>query len=298
VTIMSDEQKSRFIATFRLKPDRSFAGLKYQFTTKDGYELSFHGDMVWIGFDASPEEWQRRLSVGQEALKTLLAILTIQVAYAFQFEPIQWIEDKPRDEKGNRSYVLGRIGSDLTVQNEPPDVTGDHIRKGEIYAQLASHNAYYRYALLDYSVSLSFPGEAIVFCARSVDWAQSFFDTIKRSLPKQSGLTARKLTGERLKLPGKYLDKFFKIANDTVIARHTGDPTKIRAPKIEEIRFCVFFSRVVLDRFGGYLWYQLSKQLPPPWQYPSDEKPPDELFEASNSGLIESLGQILSGQLS
>ena len=214
--------------------------------------------MVWIGFDASSGEWLHRLNTGLQGLKTLLAILTLQVEYPFEIEPIQWIEDKPRDETGKASYVLGRLEPDLVVQQEPPQVGTDHIRKGEIYAHIANQNAYYRYALLDYSVALSFPRESIVFCARSADWAESYFDTIKRSLPQQRRLNSRKLMRGDLKLSKKYLDIFFKIANDTVIARHTGDPTQIRCPQLEEIRFCVFFSRIVLDRFGCYLWHRLS----------------------------------------
>jgi len=38
---MSKQQRSQFVATFRLKPERSFAALRVQFTTKDGYEFSF-----------------------------------------------------------------------------------------------------------------------------------------------------------------------------------------------------------------------------------------------------------------
>ena len=53
----SNQEKSRFIASFRLKPSQSFAGLKAQITTADGYELSFHDDMVWVGFDATSDKW-------------------------------------------------------------------------------------------------------------------------------------------------------------------------------------------------------------------------------------------------
>lgn len=290
-----NQQKSQFVATFRLKPERSFAGLRAQFTTKDSYELSFHDDMVWIRFDATSDEWVRRLDVGRQALRTLLAILTIQTEYPFDLEPIQWIEDKPRDESGNANYVLGRLGPDLAVQIEPPSITIEHVQKGEIYAHLASSNPYYRYALLDYSVALSFPREAIVFCARSSEWVESYFKAINQSPSKKAKVGARNLMRDKLKLPRKYLTQFFKIANETVIARHAGAP---RSPKIEEIRFCVFFSRIVLDRFGGYIWYSQSESLPQRWKYPEDEKSPSELFEANNSSLTDSLKQILSGKLS
>lgn len=294
---MAETPKSRFIASFRLRPSRSFAGLHAQINTKDGYELSFQDDMVWLGFDAISDEWLRQLDTGRQALTTLLAILTIQTEYPFDLEPIQWIEDKPRGESGTAHYVLGRLGN-LVVQREPPSVTIDHIQKGEIYIHLATRNPYYRYALLDYSVALSLPQESIVFCARSVEWVESYFNTINRSLSKEAKVGARKLMRHKLKLPTKYLGKFFKIANETVIARHVGDPSNTRPPKIEEIRFCVVFNRIVLDRFGGYIWYSMSNDLPSQWRYPADEKPPGNLFEAKNLGLSQMLEQILSGQLS
>ncbi len=291
---MPNKQKSSFIVSFRLKPTQSFAGLQAKITTGDGYELSFHDDMVWLRFDAASDDWLRQLDVGKQALRTILAILTIQTEYPFELEPIQWIEDKPRNEGGAANYVLGKLG-DLTAQSEPPSITIEHVQKVEIYAHLASGNPYYRYALLDYSVALSFPREAIVFCARSTEWVESYFETINQSLSKEAKVGARNLMRDKLKLPRKYLSQFFKIANETVIARHAGAP---RSPKIEEIRFCVFFSRIVLDRFGGYIWYSQSKSLPPRWSYPTDDKPPSDLFKDKNPGLTQSLKQILTGQLS
>jgi hypothetical protein len=258
--------------------------LQAKIATGDGYELYFHDDMVWVEFDATSDEWLQRLNIGRQALKTILAILAIQTKYAFDLEPIQWIEDKPRGEAGTANYVLGRLGPDLTIQAEPPSVKIDHIQKGEIYIRLASHNAYYRYALLDYSAALSFPNESIVFCARSVEWVEKHFGT---HLLMKNGLI----------LPKKYVTQFFKIANATVIARHAGDPERIRSPKIEEIRFCVAFNSVVLDRFALYLWHSLSGQLPQQWKYPVDEKPPSELLGANNASLIRMLRQILSGEL-
>jgi hypothetical protein len=294
----SNQQKSKFIASFCLNPSQSFAGLQAHITTGDGYELSFRDGMVWIGFDATSDEWRRQLDIGTQTLRTILAILTIQTQYAFGFEPIQWIEDKPRDETGTANYVMGKLQPGLIVQKEPPPVGIDHIKKAEIYAHLSSRNAYYRYALLDYSVALSFPRESIVFCARSVDWVKSHFDAIKQSSPERTKLDKRELMKGELRLPGKYLDRFFKIANDTVIARHTGDPNKIRPPKIEEIRFCVVFNRIVLESFGLHLWHSLSNDLPSKWKYPADAQPPSELLEANNPKLTKTLKQILNSKLS
>lgn len=292
-----NQQKSRFIVSYRLKPSQPFSGLQAKISTGDGYELDFRDDMVWIGFDATSDEWLHSLDIGRQALRTLLAILTIQTEYAFDLEPIQWIEDKPRDEVGTANYVLGRLGPDLTVQKEAPTIRTEHFHKGEIYVHLASRNAYYRYALLDYSLALSFVQESIIFCARSVEWIEKYFKVLKESLPKQKQHT-RTLMRNELSLLDKYLTQFSTIANNTVIARHGGDPNKVRPPKIEEIRFCIFFSRVVIDRFSSYLWYSLSNSLPSRWKYPRDEKSPSELFKAKNSSLTKSLEQILSGKLS
>jgi hypothetical protein len=291
------KQKSGFIVSFRLKPSQSFVGLQVKITTGDGYELSFHDDMVWLRFDATSDEWLRQLDIGKQALRTILAILTIQTEYPFELEPIQWIEDKPRNESLAANYVLGKL-ENLTAQREIPSVKVGDIRKGEIHIHLASQNVHYRYALLDYSVALSIPQEAIVFCSRSLEWIESYFDTINRSLSQKKKLGARRLMRDNLNLPDNYLTKFLTIANDTVIARHGHKIGTIRPPKIEEIRFCVFFNRIVLDRFGGYIWYSRSNALPPRWVYPADEKPPSDLFKDKNPGLIQDLGQILSGQMS
>jgi len=295
MTETPNQKRSHFVATFHLKPERSFITLRAHFTTEDGFELYFHDDMVWIRFDATANDWLRRLDVGRQVLRTLLAILTVQTEYPFDLEPIQWIEDKPRDKSGNANYVLGKLGPDLMVQINPPSITIEHVQRSEIYAHLASSNPYYRYALLDYSVALSLPQEAIVFCARSSEWVESYFKTINQSLSKGARVGARNLMRDELKLPRKYLAQFFKIANETVIARHA---RASRPPKIEEIRFCVFFSRIVLDRFGYYIWYSQSESLPQRWKYREDEKSPSELFEASNSSLNDSLRQILSGEIS
>ena len=277
----SNPQKSKFIATFRLKPSQSFAGLKAQVTTGDGYALSFHDDMAWIRFDATSDEWQRRLDIGRQALRTLLAILTIQTEYPFDLEPIQWIEDKPRDKEGDANYVLGRLGPELSIQNEAPPITLEHINISAIYAHLAGINPHYKYALLDYSLALSIPREAIVFCARSSEWVKNYFGT-------------RDKMRKGLVLPQKYLNQFFQIANDTVIARHA-KPT--RPPTISEIRYCVIFNRFLLDRFSVNIWHSQSKALPPDLAYPKDKKAPVDLFRANNPGLIETLTQILSSEL-
>ena len=124
--------------------------------------------------------------------------------------------------------------------------------------------------------------EAIVFCARSSEWVEKYF------------LTRDKMR-KALKLPAKYLSQFFKIANETVIARHAG---ATRQPTINEIRYCVVFNRILLDRFAAIIWYSLSKSLPLRWEYAQDEKSPLEQFEDKNPSLRITLEQILTGKLS
>ena len=276
-----NQQKSQFITTFRLKPERSFAALQAKVTTGDGYELSFQNDIVWVRFEAKSDEWLTQLNISRQSLRTILAILTIQTEYPFDLEPIQWIEDKPRGKEGNVNYVLGRLGPELSVQNEPPSVTLEHIQKSEIYAHLASVNPHYRYALLDYSLSLSIPREAIVFCGRSSEWVENYFGT-------------RDKMRNALKLPKKYLNQFFKIANETVIARHA---SATRPPTINEITYCVVFNRILLDRFAAITWYSQSESLPPNWSYPEGEKSPLEEFEDKNFTRIKQLKYLLENKI-
>ena len=136
------EPKSRFFISFRLKPERSFAGLRFQISTTHGYEMFFHDDMVWIGFDATPSEWDHKLKSGRETFRTLAAILTVQVQYPFEIEAIQWIEYKPRHEGREASYVLGKIGPDLVVQKEPPTITSERMLRSAIYTHLCMQNQY------------------------------------------------------------------------------------------------------------------------------------------------------------
>lgn len=294
VTLAETEQaKSRFIVSFRLRPAHAFAGLQAKIITGDKFELSFREDMVWLLFDATSDEWVRQLETGKQLLRTVLSVLTFQTEYPFESEPIQWIEDKPRNGDAGANYVLGKLG-DLTAQRKTPSVTLADIRKGEIHFHLASLNLYYRYSLLDYSLALSIPVEAIVFCARSVEWIESYFQSAKQSV-SNNGTPARKAMRDGLRLPDKYLTKFFTIANDTVIARHGHKIQTIRPPNIEEVRFCVFFSRIVLDRFGCYIWY-LKTDLPVGLAWPERQKSPYSLFEENNPSLVQHLHEILGGE--
>ena len=287
--------QSRFIITYRLLPTTSFKGLDIKIAVGDDHEVLFKDNLVWVSFDADPKDWVRQLSIATQGLRTILSTLALQVEYSFDLELVQWLEDKAREQADSAAYVLGRLGPDLTVQAEPPSIQADHIRKSEIYVRLAALNPFYRYSLLDYSVALTFPQESVVFSARSVEWAEKYFSAQKEATKNLTKLDARSLLRKRLDLPTKYVTEFFKIANQTVIARHAGDPSKIRPPTIEELRFCVFFARTVIDRFGGYLWYEHSALLPDPWKWPADEGTPERKFEAAKKTLNATLRALLAG---
>ena len=272
------EQKSTFIVTYRLKPEQSFAGLKYQLSTVGGYTLTFDSDILWITFDAYSKDTLNEMNKVSEILRDVLAILTFQIKHPLDFDLISYVEDKPRETVFERSYGVARLGTPV----EPPKVTATHIEHGTLFNQLVNYSRHFRYAIHDYSVALSLGREAIVFCARSVEWIQGYFQS-------------RKLMKKSLCLPEKHLRLFFKLANETVIARHAGNPEDRRLPTLEEIRFSIVFTReIVLERFRIYLWYELSREDPPKAEYPEEMSPPSEYFEAENAVFSEELEMILS----
>ncbi len=278
MTIAPTGQKSRFIVNYRLKPEKSFSDLEYQFSTAGGYRLTFNGDIVAVEFDAHSKDRLNAMNKASEMLRDLLAILTFQIKHPLEFDLLSYIEDRPRDTVDARSYGLGR----QKEYPEPPEVTATHIKHGASITRVAHHSPHFRYAIHDYSVALTLGREAIVFCARSVEWVKKYFQT-------------RRVMKKSLCLSEKHLRLFLELANSTVIARHAGDPNEIRLPKLQEIEFSLVFTReMVLDRFGMYLWYKLSKEEPKQLEYPEDWKPPSEIFRATNSSLTKELQTILS----
>lgn len=280
--LQGGEMNSRFILTYRLQPESSFSGFSYKLTAS-GITFDIKNDLVWMTFEATTETWEQERDEGVRILRTLLSVITLQVEYPFEVEPIQWIEDRPTEKSESRDYILGQLAPiDPRPRAEPPNITGDQLeRQWEIHLHLCSIDPYFRMAVLDYTAALRFAAEAVVFCARSIEWIEEYFGS--RSSLRSS-----------LRLSKKYTTEFFRIANDTTIARHVKDPTKVRAPTIEEIRFCVFFSRIVVDRFATYLWHRNAEVLPMSW--PEDLEP-GQMFTEANSRLTRSLRQTLSGEL-
>ena len=274
---------SWFIATYRLRPESCFRGLGYTLKASD-FTFEFKSDLVWVVFNANTETWERRRDEGLDILRMFMSVLTLQVEYPFEIEPIQWIEDNPTGAPDTRNYILGRLPpSEPRARAEPPTLTTEEVAKrAPAYLQICAIEPYLRMAVLDYSLALKFTVEAIVFCARSLEWIEIYFET-------------RDNLRRNLELSKKYVTTFFRIANDTTIARHANDLTKIRPPSIEEVRYCVYFTRIVLDRFAAYLWYKDSQRLPTPW--PQGDKEPAALFTSGNPRLNSSLRRLLSGEL-
>ena len=277
-----NERKSRFIVNYRLRSEQSFAGLEYQFSTvgEHGYRFTFRGNMLWVEFDAYSTDVLSEMNKAEEMLRDVLAILSFQVKHPLlDFDMLSYIEDKPRDTVDARNYGLGLV----KPPDEPPRVTDSAFKHGNHITQLADRAPHFRRAIYDYSNSLSLPREAILFCARSVEWVKIYFKN-------------RNLMRGSLCLPAKYLNLFFKLANNTVIARHAGSPDKVRPPQLNEIEFSVVFTReVVLERFQYYLWYTLSSEEDPTQlEPPEDTRPPSELFKAGNPYWTEKLRMILN----
>lgn len=118
-------------------------------------------------------------------------------------------------------------------------------------------------AVIDYQVALSMPNEALVFLARSIEWIREYFQDGK--VKKQMKVDARKLMADELHLPLRHVKHFYKLVNDTVIARHAKNHAKVRPPLNREILFGMFLCEAVLDHFSAYVWWRardLLKNIP------------------------------------
>ncbi|GEM_PF-3831802 len=280
---------SRFIVTCRLEPQHSFTGIDLKINLADRYEFSFKDDLVWIVFEAHPNEWLARIQQGLEDLRTIICTLTLQVEYPYDFEPIQWIEDKPAPDPASRDYILGKLGL-LVSRRDAPVVTTEHLRKGAAELILSEFVPQFRMAMLDYRLALSIPEEAIVFCARSLEWVEQYFDALKRSQPLAPArkTRSRDIMIRELMIPKSHVTAFFTIANDTTIARHAKDPGRTRRPTLAEQKFSIYLTRVVVDRFATYIIVTKQETLKEhlPSQPGFDMK---AAFKDANAGLTEFL---------
>ncbi|MBI4299140.1 MAG: hypothetical protein HY666_05200 [Chloroflexi bacterium] len=286
----ADAKPSQFIVTCRLLPQGSFREIDLKINLGDRCQFSFKDDLVWIMFESDSKEWLAKTQQGLEDLRTIISTLTLQVGYPYDFEPIQWIEDKPAPNPASRNYVLGKLGA-IVSRRDAPVITTEQLRKGRAYLILSEIAPHFRLAMLDYRLALSIPEEAIVFCARSLEWVEQYFDALKRS---QSGLaTSRKTTSRdvmirELMIPKSHVTRFFTIANNITIARHVKDPQKVRRPTLQEQRFSIYLTRVVLDRFGTYVTLKeqgrLREHLPLPRGFDMMEE-----FKNANVGLADLL---------
>ena len=97
-------------------------------------------------------------------------------------------------------------------------------------------------------------------------------------------------------MPNKELKRFFTIANETTLARHAKKPAQFRAATEVELRFCVVFCRMALDRFANYLLYENRDMLGQQVSLPNDFKPEQE-FTKKNASFRKALRDILAGDL-
>jgi len=286
---------SQFFVTYRLKPTlafEEFEDLAIKF--ENGYEFHCRGDLAWIGFQASTIGWEDKRSQGLSHMQTYLSALALLKEYPFGVEPIQWIEvgQEPK------AYVLGRLPSEEPMaQAKVPKVNQDDFHKARTYVILAQISPFFRRAMIDYSVALGFPREAVVFVARALEAVEAHFRLNQRALSSsKTAQRARDIMKNALCLPGSELKEFYKIANDTTVARHAKKLSQLRAPTLDELRFCIVFCRGALDRFALYLWHEnrdtLKQELPP-----LNNLNPKEEFERSNEGLQKALRSILPGEL-
>lgn len=265
------KQESRFIVTCRLKPSEAFTGLEHQIVTSRDRKLTFQGDLLWVEFDAHSDDLINEMNRLDEFLRDFLSVMTLQVKHPLEYELLSYIEDRPRGETGIRHYEVGRLGPGP----EPPIVTKKHVDDGMVTTILLDYCPHSRRAMLDYYAALLYAREAIVFCARSVEWVEKYFGN-------------RDIMQKSLVIPQKYLTDFFKLANDTAIARHAGDPLNKFEPNLKDIEFAIKFNReVVLERFFLFLWHKLAREDATRVEYPDDWPPPDEQFKSWNSKLNE-----------
>lgn len=274
---------SQFFITYRLIPATAFQELDAAPRVKfdDGYELQFSRDLAWVSFEASSTDWEKKRAEGVFRLRTYLSAVTLIKQYTFGAEPIQWVEI--RQQKGEPKYILGRLSSDEPVAKaKPPPVTADDFRKVGGYAILSGINPFFRRAMIDYSVALSFMREGVVFLSRAIEAVEGYFMVTQPVPPSgKRRQKSRDLMRKALCLPNKELIRFFTIANETTLARHAKSLNQFPAATEEELRFCAVFCRTVIERFARYLQYEnrdsLKKELPLP-----DGRNPIQEFKEQN----------------
>ena len=289
--------QSTFIITCRLLPSVSFEKLQFKVRIGDDYTIDIQDDLAWVTFQANTDTWEDKRDKGFQYLRSILSAATLLVTFPFDFELIQWIEDKPRSDPESGQYVLGKLeGKDFVVQRTPPRVTKEHLRKGYGYLVIGELNTYFRMAMLDYSVALSMAKEAMVFCARSVEWVEQYFRDLHRRDSNAKKEQARTILKRELCFPPSHLSKFFQIANETTIARHARPQDQVRTPAMGEIRYCVLLCMALLDRFGLYVWYQNKQLLHANLPFPSNFDLPSK-FSEDNDALQNDLNKILSGEV-
>ena len=293
-----DSRVSTYILTCRVKPGEVLKDINFKFNFEGGYIIDFVHDLAVVTFDAVEGDWDQKREQAYKHLETIISGITLQVEYPFEIEPIHFVQDKPRDEVDSKSFLYGKLGPlEPIIQASPPIVTNKHFQQASFFVAVSELEPYLRMAMVDYRAAQRFPPESIVFCARALEWSEGYFEQTTGSGAGGANQSARDIMRRELCLPKKHFNQFFKIANETVIARHSGNLDKIREPTLIELQYCIYQCRIILDRFAYYVTYAnhciLRKKL---W---SDFEPdiPKVVFEGNNPSFRQSLEDALSGKL-
>ena len=276
-----------FVCTYRLGPAESFRRIDFTIEHHGGYRFTSKEDMVWVTFQAPSPEWEEHRAFIEQYIEFVSGLLTMQLMYAFDVEPIQWTE-RQVVEPDHVNYVLGRMNrTEPVTRIDAPRVTNQELRRSFGYLVFAELAPELRLAVLDYRLAHLFPREAVVFVARTLEWIERYF---KVNAPDDGrNATGRDRMRQALKLRRRQLDTFHRIANETTIARHAvGQP---RRPTLGEQRYCLVLVSDVLDRFALHLWSRHRDALAGIFEFPQDmdldaefeqrnaERNPEDLLE-------------------
>ena len=288
---------SQYFVTYRLKPSDSFEEFgDLEITFEKGYKLLLKRDLAWISFEAGSEDWENKRDEGFSLLETCLSAVALIKEYPFGVEQIQWIE--AGREGTEAKYILGRLAPiEPVAQAKPPNVTAEDFHRARQFVILAEMNPFFKRAIIDYSVALGFLQEGVIFLARVLELMESHFRvSYQGQRAGKKMLKARDVMRNALCLPDKELNTFHRIANETILARHARNLSQLRAPAVEELKFCVVFCRTALDRFASYLLYENRDMLRQEVSFPNDFNLAQE-FIKNNADLQQLLRSILSGEL-
>ena len=199
-----DSRVSTYILTCRVKPGEVLKDINFKFNFEGGYIIDFVHDLAVVTFDAVEGDWDQKREQAYKYLETIISGITLQVEYPFEIEPIQFVQDKPRDEVDSKSFLYGKLGPlEPIIQASPPIVTNKHFQQASFFVAVSELEPYFRMAMVDYRAAQRFPPESIVFCARALEWAEEYFEQTTGSGAGGANQSARDIMRRELCLPKK-----------------------------------------------------------------------------------------------